>query len=447
MAKVLLVTNNFPPVRGGSASVYANLARCAEGQVIVLAARNDYSDGLPLIGWREHDRHAGYQVRRLPLLRTVLGRANESRWANTARRLRDIVIRVRLAATLLGTILFQGVRVVCVGELLTGSWIVDFVRILPGVRTVAYVHGEEITTSDSYDTTHSRARHALGASDHIITVSRFTYDAVAALIGPESAGNRIHLIHNGVDTAHFHPRSRPIDLTHLYGLGGCFVFVSVSRLVEKKGTDNTIRAFARMAPDFPDCRLLIVGAGPYRPRLEEIRAEMGVADKVVFTGAVAETELADHYQLGDVHHAEPQAGERRHGRLRRRVPRSQQLRPAGDRGPRRRQHRSGAGRHQRPGGGRQRQTREGKPLYRRADVAHPRSQQAHRSSQVSTAILPMRRIAGRPVTDRAHNVGTAIRACQQCQIGSSRSTRISCSLPRPTPTRPERCQAVLQAQG
>ena len=300
MAKVLLVTNNFPPVRGGSASVYANLARCAEGQVIVLAARNDYSDGLPLIGWREHDRHAGYQVRRLPLLRTVLGRANESRWANTARRLRDIVIRVRLAATLLGTILFQGVRVVCVGELLTGSWIVDFVRILPGVRSVAYVHGEEITTSDSYDTTHSRARHALGASDHIITVSRFTYDAVAALIGPESAGNRIHLIHNGVDTAHFHPRSRPIDLTHLYGLGGCFVFVSVSRLVEKKGTDNTIRAFARMAPDFPDCRLLIVGAGPYRPRLEEIRAEMGVADKVVFTGAVAETELADHYQLGDV---------------------------------------------------------------------------------------------------------------------------------------------------
>ncbi len=300
MAKVLLVTNNFPPVRGGSASVYANLARCAEGQVIVLAARNDYSDGLPLIGWREHDRHAGYQVRRLPLLRTVLGRANESRGANTARRLRDIVIRVRLAATLLGTILFQGVRVVCVGELLTGSWIVDFVRILPGVRSVAYVHGEEITTSDSYDTTHSRARHALGASDHIITVSRFTYDAVAALIGPESAGNRIHLIHNGVDTAHFHPRSRPIDLTHLYGLGGCFVFVSVSRLVEKKGTDNTIRAFARMAPDFPDCRLLIVGAGPYRPRLEEIRAEMGVADKVVFTGAVAETELADHYQLGDV---------------------------------------------------------------------------------------------------------------------------------------------------
>ena len=300
MAKVLLVTNNFPPVRGGSASVYANLARCAEGQVIVLAARNDYSDGLPLIGWREHDRHAGYQVRRLPLLRTVLGRANESRGANTARRLRDIVIRVRLAATLLGTILFQGVRVVCVGELLTGSWIVDFVRILPGVRTVAYVHGEEITTSDSYDTTHSRARHALGASDHIITVSRFTYDAVAALIGPESAGNRIHLIHNGVDTAHFHPRSRPIDLTHLYGLDGCFVFVSVSRLVEKKGTDNTIRAFARMAPDFPDCRLLIVGAGPYRPRLEEIRAEMGVADKVVFTGAVAETELADHYQLGDV---------------------------------------------------------------------------------------------------------------------------------------------------
>ena len=77
------------------------------------------------------------------------------------------------------------------------------------------------------------------------------------------------------------------------------MFVSVCRLLEKKGIDHGIRAFAAMAAAFPDCRYLVVGDGPYRARLEAIAAEEGVAARVVFAGQVAETELVDHYRLGD----------------------------------------------------------------------------------------------------------------------------------------------------
>lgn len=298
-AKVVLVANNFPPVRGGSASVYANLARCAGGRVIVLAPSIDYGDGLPLIGWREHDRRAPYRVQRIPLLRTTVEGQARGGLGKLAWVAWDATIRMRLALALLALIVRDGVRTVCIGELLASSWVLRLLRLLPGVRTIAYVHGEEITTDDLYDRSHQRARRALDSSDRVVVVSAFTLEAVQALMGPGAAG-RVALIQNGVDNKLFHPQPKSPGLLRLYGLEGCFIFVSVSRLVEKKGTDNAIRAFAEVLARCPDSRLLVVGSGPYLPTLQAIAQEAGVAGSVVFTGTVMEEELVEHYQLGDV---------------------------------------------------------------------------------------------------------------------------------------------------
>lgn len=305
--KILLITNNFPPIRGGSATVYANLARCASQQIIVMAPSVDYNDGLPVIGWREHDRHVPYRVIRLPLLRTMMGQAGGQAGGQVARRgrkkalryLSDVAIRIRLATALLKVVLVNGVRTVCIGELVTSSWIINFIRFLPRVTSVSYVHGEEITTRNSYDSDHHRARKALLHSDLLITVSQFTFAAVENLMGGRARG-RVHLIHNGVDTGRFRPRAKSSGLLKMYGLDNCFVFVSMSRLVEKKGTDNTIRALTRVVAVHPECRLLIVGAGPYRSRLEDIVRVEGLGKQVVFAGSVAENEMVEHYQLGDV---------------------------------------------------------------------------------------------------------------------------------------------------
>jgi len=46
--------------------------------------------------------------------------------------------------------------------------------------------------------------------------------------------------------------------------------------------------------------LLVVGAGPFEPALRRLAQLGGVADRVVFTGAVSDATLVDHYCLGDV---------------------------------------------------------------------------------------------------------------------------------------------------
>jgi phosphatidylinositol alpha-1,6-mannosyltransferase len=298
---ILLVANNFPPTRGGSAVVYANLARHLGQRVIVMAPKSSYSDGLPLIGWREHDRRAPYRVLRLPLLRTRIAAARTSGpFGRLLFLAHDLLIRQKVATAILRLVIFQDVRTICIGELLASGWIIALCRLIPGVRTVVYVHGEEITTEDGYDSGHLRACKALMDADGIIVVSRFTHHAVTSLLGTTIRDEKIRLIENGVDGERFTNIGRRADLVALYGLEGCKVFVSVCRLLEKKGIDNAIRAFARTARDFPQCRYLVVGTGPYEADLRAIAAESGVTDQVVFAGDVTEDDLVAHYSLGDI---------------------------------------------------------------------------------------------------------------------------------------------------
>ena len=299
--RILLVTNNLPPVRGGSAIVYDNLARHAGGAVVVVAPRLSYLDGLPLIAWREHDRLAPYRVIRLALLRTVMAASAPARWfARLGFRLRDAAIRARLLALVARHALRGRASAVCVGELVASAWLLGALRAgFPWVTRAVYVHGEEITTNDDYDTSLNRRRRALLAAHHVVVVSRFTATVVADLLG-EAGRGRIRLIENGVDVARFRPVPRAPDLMARFGLDDCFVYVSVCRLLEKKGIDHAIRAFAEVAAQYPGSRYLVVGDGPYRAALEALAAGCGVADRVVFAGAVADADLVDHYALGDV---------------------------------------------------------------------------------------------------------------------------------------------------
>lgn len=62
-----------------------------------------------------------------------------------------------------------------------------------------------------------------------------------------------------------------------------FILVA-SRLEREKSVDAAIRAFARIASEFPDLLLTIAGEGKERPSLEALARLRGVADRVVFLG-------------------------------------------------------------------------------------------------------------------------------------------------------------------
>ncbi|MHC1562408.1 glycosyltransferase [Actinomycetospora sp. C-140] len=62
------------------------------------------------------------------------------------------------------------------------------------------------------------------------------------------------------------------------------VAVIVARITPIKGHDLLLRALARLAPDHPRLKVLVVGEGPLAEERAALAEELGVADRVVFTG-------------------------------------------------------------------------------------------------------------------------------------------------------------------
>ncbi|MBI9079551.1 MAG: glycosyltransferase family 4 protein [Pseudodesulfovibrio sp.] len=64
------------------------------------------------------------------------------------------------------------------------------------------------------------------------------------------------------------------------------VLLCAGRLVRQKGFDIMLDTFARIAPDFPDWGLVILGEGPERVALETQTASLGLTDRVQMPGVV-----------------------------------------------------------------------------------------------------------------------------------------------------------------
>lgn len=305
--EILLIANNFPPVYGGSAVVYHNVARAAAGRVEVLAPYVNYANGTTLIGWRDRDRQAPYRTTRLRLLRPLLWLEDTPPPLRTRIRnlIDEVIIRINVGARIAHLVLRRRYRAICLGELMASGWLIrPLVRLLK-LRVIVYVHGEEITTYDSFDPQRSRCRRYLESADGIVVVSRFTQAAVHALLGRDAVRKTI-LISNGVDSSRFTPGPKDAGLLAKFGLAGAFTFISVCRLLEKKGVDNALRAFAMItALDAREHRLvpscfLVVGGGPYGETLAALVRQPGISDRVVFAGPVSEENLVYFYRLGDV---------------------------------------------------------------------------------------------------------------------------------------------------
>ena len=101
-----------------------------------------------------------------------------------------------------------------------------------------------------------------------------------------------------VDAAHVHPMPvevgafRPGD-----GGGGALV---IARLTAQKRIDLALGAVAAFRGGPAPLRLTIVGDGPERGRLERRAAELGIADGVTFTGAVATDRVPELLSRADV---------------------------------------------------------------------------------------------------------------------------------------------------
>lgn len=110
---------------------------------------------------------------------------------------------------------------------------------------------------------------------------------------------RVHVVPNGVDTAAFHPRPRAQARAAL-GLPPGLLFVCAGRLAADKGTHHAVAALASLRDRGCDARLLVVGDGPERPRLERLAQHLRVSDRVLFSGRQPPQRMPSYLSAADV---------------------------------------------------------------------------------------------------------------------------------------------------
>ncbi|HEX5328265.1 MAG TPA: glycosyltransferase, partial [Acetobacteraceae bacterium] len=93
------------------------------------------------------------------------------------------------------------------------------------------------------------------------------------------APQRVRYIPNGIDLGRFAARHSTINPEPVIG--------AVSALRPEKNFPRLLRAF-HIATEQTAARLLVVGDGPERPGLERLASQLGLGDRVRFTGHVAD---------------------------------------------------------------------------------------------------------------------------------------------------------------
>jgi phosphatidyl-myo-inositol dimannoside synthase len=277
MTKVLIVTNDYPPRSGGIQSfVHALACRLPADGVVVYAPAWD--------GAAEFDARLPFPVVRHPgpLMLPVPG------------------VRDRAKALLAE----HGCDTVVFGAAAPLGLLAPSLRRAGARRLVAITHGHEAGWAALPGA--RRLLRRIGDEVDVVTyLAEYFRVRVARALSPAAAARMARLA-PGVDPAEFRPGAGGTEVRKRLGIDPDRpVVVCVSRMVARKGQDTLIRAWPQVlarssAAGLPGPLLMLVSDGPYRPQLERLAASTGVADSVLFTGAVGWDELPAYYDAGDI---------------------------------------------------------------------------------------------------------------------------------------------------
>jgi len=190
------------------------------------------------------------------------------------------------------------INVICIGELVSGSWLGLVCRILFGCKIINYIHGEEVTTTTTYLLYGRNRKFYLNKADAIVAVSQFTHQALIGLMDTDP--KKIHIIENGVDINKFIPGLKDNEILRKHKLTGKKILLTVGRLVQRKGIDKTLYALPKIIESIPDIHYLIVGVGEFRSQLDEIITELNLGKYVTFTDRIPDEDLVKYYQTCDL---------------------------------------------------------------------------------------------------------------------------------------------------
>lgn len=277
MRRTLLLTMDFPPMRGGVAAYWANLVRYFPCDDLVVLAP-EYDNSL------DFDIKQNYLIYR----RNILSK-KEWLWPKW---LPFFFHAWRLARR-------EKIKYIIVGQVLPGGTIAMLLKRLLKIPYAVSFHGLDIALAQNSSRKRALLERIIRHADRLIVNSKFTCREVEKLAVAQKKPIKVvypcpNTRKGIIDEALYQKTLKE------YHLKGKKVLLSVGRLIERKGHDKVLQALPSVIKTVPDVMLLIVGRGAYLHELENLARKYRVEHYVQFLQEVMNDELSCLYHACDV---------------------------------------------------------------------------------------------------------------------------------------------------
>jgi glycosyltransferase involved in cell wall biosynthesis len=173
----------------------------------------------------------------------------------------------------------------------TPASVTRYAALMRGLAWSCSAHAKDIWTIPDWE-----KREKLGASAWITTCTEINARHLRSLA---DGAARVELNYHGIDTRRFPAPAATRPARDGRDAEAPVALLSVGRAVDKKGFDDLLAALARLPPD-RHWRLTHIGGGPLLRELEAKARSLGVADRIVWRGALSQTGVLDAYRRADL---------------------------------------------------------------------------------------------------------------------------------------------------
>ena len=135
-------------------------------------------------------------------------------------------------------------------------------------------------------------------SSEVIVNSSFMKNDIQRIFGLPF--EKIKVIPNGIDLKKFDGIKKDYEFRRRFAADNEKIILSLGRLVFEKGIQHLIYAMPKILSNYNDAKLVIVGKGGMIDELKQITVNLGIQDKVYFTGYMAGDDVQKMYKVSDV---------------------------------------------------------------------------------------------------------------------------------------------------
>jgi phosphatidyl-myo-inositol dimannoside synthase len=282
----LFVTQDYGPDRGGMARRHVELCRRFADDSNSMTVSTVRLDGA-----EQFDAAENYRIYRQPFhFREANRFANQVKWARWLTKFGK-----------------DSIDVIHLGNIRPVGYAVSWAHARLRVPYMLYVNGGDLLReqrkASEKGMKRRTARRIIGEAAGIVATSKWVADLTRDVLDQIEVKTPppIAALDLGTDPEIFSAGRDMGALRAKWKVGDAPLLLTVARLVPHKGQDTVIRALASLSKELPELRYVLVGEGHDESRLRALASDLGVAERVIFAGALSDEDLPEAYATSNTY--------------------------------------------------------------------------------------------------------------------------------------------------